>query len=521
MNTHDSERIFDVLEPHGYAAEPDAASADVMVVNTCSVREKAEHKLFSMLGRLRDWKEAQPGRQIAVAGCVASHQGSAIIRRAPWVDVVFGPDRIHELPVLLAEVEQGAPPRVAVAFDYDAPTFLSPVVDAAPTKLSGPTAFVTVMKGCDERCTFCIVPYTRGSERYRPAADIVEECKHWVRRGVREITLLGQTVNSWHEPLPLTHDAAAQIDAPTSTQASPAARVRGSIKATSHFAQLLHLIAEEVPELLRLRYTSPHPRHVTDALLEAYHHLAVLPDHVHLPVQSGSNRMLRRMLRRYTRAEYMESIAALRRVRPNMTFSTDIIVGFPGETDADFAETLSLVQEVGYASVYAFKYSPRPHTPALNFEDVAVAEEVKEARLATLFEVADEVQARHLASLVGAEVDVLIESRGKGDEGLWQGRSQRHEIVHLSTPSSDGTGIRDADVSAIAPGALVRARVEYAGARSVKAVPLALRVAAPVSVGLGGAPNPQSAGQVVAGEDGARGVKRRLPVAAAHASASP
>ncbi len=521
MNTHDSERIFDVLEPHGYGAEPEAALADVMVVNTCSVREKAEHKLFSMLGRLRDWKEARPGRQIAVAGCVASHQGSAIIRRAPWVDVVFGPDRIHELPVLLAEIEQGAPPRIAVAFDYDAPTFLSPVVDAAPTKASGPTAFVTVMKGCDERCTFCIVPYTRGSERYRPAADIVSECKHWVRRGAREITLLGQTVNSWHEPVTLTSQDNDCTSLDIASQMRSVPRMQGSSKAPSHFAQLLRLIAEEVPDLLRLRYTSPHPRHITEALLDAYHDLDLLPDHVHLPVQSGSNRMLRRMLRRYTRAQYLESIASLRLARPNMTFSTDLIVGFPGETDADFAETLSLVEEVEFTSVYAFKYSPRPHTPALNFEDLAVAEDVKEARLAKLFEVADRVQARHLAGLVGSEVDVLIESRGKSNEGLWQGRSQRNEIVHLSAPSSSEPSASALNAAVLAEGALVRARVESAGARSVKAKPLVLLASPPAPVRLSEAGEGQAATQPAAAHANAPEGKRRLPLTTAIAGGLP
>lgn len=430
MNVHDSERMLSALEGHGYEATESPTDCDVVVVNTCSVREKAEHKLMSMLGRLREWKAERPARRIAVAGCVASQTGESLLHKAPWVDVVLGPDRISDLPRLLEEVDQGAPPRVAVDFDYEAPDFLTPSA-AQPVAGERAATFVTVMKGCDERCTFCIVPYTRGSERYRPAADIVQEIGYWTGRGVREVTLLGQTVNSWHEP-------GAKADR----------------KTPSNFAALLRQITSAHPELLRLRYTSPHPRHVTDALVEAYAELPQLCAHVHLPVQSGSDAQLKRMLRRYSRASYLEAIGRLRGARQGMTFSTDIIVGFPGETEADFAQTLSLIEEVGFTSVFAFKYSPRPYTPALKL-DGAVPETVKEARLARLFELSQRLQAEHLKRLEGQEVEVLIEDAGR-QPGAWRGRSERHEIVHLQAPE-------------LKVGDLVRGRVIEALAHSLKA----------------------------------------------------
>ncbi|HEY2735960.1 MAG TPA: MiaB/RimO family radical SAM methylthiotransferase, partial [Polyangiales bacterium] len=302
-------------------------------------------------------------------------------------------------------VRAGGPPIVRTVFDLNAPSFLTAQVRAERPEVS---AYVTVMKGCDERCTYCIVPYTRGAERYRSATEILAEIKQLCAGGVREITLLGQTVNSWHEP--------------------------GEAAGESRFAALLERIAGEVPALLRLRYTSPHPRHVTPALIEAHRTLAVLPPHMHLPVQSGSDRMLRLMLRRYRRQNYLERVRALRDARPEFTLSTDIIVGFPGETEQDFADTLSLVREVSFTSVFAFKYSPRPHTPALRLGD-NVPEAIKSERLARLFEVADAQQTQHLARLVGRDVQVLIEGRSKSDPARVTGRSERHEIVHIDAPA--------------------------------------------------------------------------------------
>jgi tRNA-2-methylthio-N6-dimethylallyladenosine synthase len=413
MNVHDSRRIEEVLRGAGMSPTDEPTVADLVVVNTCSVREKAEHKLMSLLGTLRLLKLERPGLLLAVAGCVAQQEGERLLRRAPYVDVVIGPDNIPELPDLLHAAAAGGPPLVRTEHDLESPEFL--VARPQPDRREV-TAYVTVMKGCDERCTFCIVPTTRGPERYRPASEIVSEIARLVEGGVREVTLLGQTVNSWHEP-----------GGPSASRDRP-----------SEFPSLLRRIAAEVPALLRLRYTSPHPRHVTEALVRAHAELDVLPRHVHLPVQSGSDRVLRRMLRRYSRAEYVARAAALSASRPGTTLSTDFIVGFPGETEEDFGETLSLVREVGFVAAFAFKYSPRPTTPALRLGD-DVTEDEKEERLARLFEVVAEQQGAHLRALVGTRQEVLVEGRSRG--GHLTGRSGRNEIVHVDAPAGeDPTG---------------------------------------------------------------------------------
>jgi tRNA-2-methylthio-N6-dimethylallyladenosine synthase len=415
MNVHDSRRIEEVLLASGYREASEPALADLLIVNTCSVREKAEHKLMSLLGTFRPFKEAQRGTVLAVAGCVAQQEGERLLKKAPFVDIVLGPDNIPELPALIREIEQGAPPVTRTVFDMDDPQFLraKPLADRREV-----TAYVTVMKGCDERCTFCIVPYTRGSERYRPADEIVGEIRDLVAGGVREVTLLGQTVNSWHEPGAVAEAAKAESKMAAST---------------SQFAELLRRIAREVPDLLRLRYTSPHPRHITPALVAAHAELEVLPAHVHLPVQSGSNRLLRRMARRYTAEDYVARTDALKSAKPGLTLSTDFIVGFPGETENDFEQTLELVRRVGFVAAFGFKYSPRPYTPALKLGD-EVPEEVKDERLARLFALVETQQQAHLHSLVGQELTVLVEGPSPGDTGRFAGRSERNEIVHIIAP---------------------------------------------------------------------------------------
>jgi tRNA-2-methylthio-N6-dimethylallyladenosine synthase len=412
MNVHDSRRIEEVLGAEGWSATDEVTLADLIVVNTCSVREKAEHKLMSLLGTLRPLKDARRDVVIAVAGCVAQQEGERLLARAPFVDVVLGPDNIPELPALVEEARDGAPPIARTVFDVEDPRFLVARPRPEPARREV-TAFVTVMKGCDERCTYCVVPYTRGPERYRAADEIVAEIAALVSGGVREVTLLGQTVNSWFEP--------------------------GTEQNQSQFAGLLRRIARQVRALARLRYTSPHPRHVTAELVRAHAELEVLPAHVHLPVQSGSDRMLRRMLRRYKRADYLERAHALRSARAGLTLSTDVIVGFPGETEEDFLETLSLVREAGFVAAFGFKYSPRPHTPALELGD-DVPEEVKDDRLARFFEVVGTQQRAHLASLAGTRQQVLVE--GRSPRGTrFTGRTSRHEIVHLDGPSGvDLTG---------------------------------------------------------------------------------
>jgi tRNA-2-methylthio-N6-dimethylallyladenosine synthase len=414
MNMHDTERMEEALLAHGWIVAGSAEAADLIVLNTCSVREKAEHKLRSEIGKLRPLKEQNPELVIAVAGCVAQQEGEKLLQRIAHLDLVVGPDNLGELPALALAQRAGALPVARTVFDLDAPTFLS----ADPSRRSGPapvSAFVTTMKGCDERCSFCIVPYTRGPERYRAADEIVSEIQRWVDAGSKEVVLLGQTVDSYRDPsLP-----PPESDDPDETQ----------------FPGLLRRIAREVPGLVRLRYTSPHPRHATASLARAHGELDVLARHVHLPVQSGSDRVLRRMIRRYTRAEYVSRTTRLREARPGLTLSTDIIVGFPGETKEEFAETLSLVREVGFVSLFGFKYSPRPHTPALKLAD-DVSEEEKSERLSRLFEVAEEQGSAHLDALVGTRQDVLVEGASKATSDIARvtGRTGHNEIVHVEAP---------------------------------------------------------------------------------------
>jgi tRNA-2-methylthio-N6-dimethylallyladenosine synthase len=414
MNAHDSARMEEVLVSHGWTPASELEGADLIVFNTCSVREKAEQKLRSEMGKLAPLKKKRPDVVLAVAGCVAQQEGEKLLERIDHLDLVVGPDNLAELPALALEQIAGALPRARTEFDLVAPRFLSASPEAGKAPVS---AFVTTMKGCDERCSFCVVPYTRGPERYRPASEIVSEVARWVAAGTREVTLLGQTVDSYRDP---------SLPPPASDDPDE-----------SQFPHLLRLIAREVPGLARLRYTSPHPRHATAALAAAHGELDVLARHVHLPVQSGSDRMLKRMIRRYTRAEYVARAERIRVARGReagdlLTLSTDIIVGFAGETEADFEMTLSLVREVGFTSLFGFKYSPRPLTPALKLED-DVPEAAKSERLARLFEVAEGLTQAHLATLVGTRQRVLVEGASKSG-GRVEGRTDRNEIVHLEAP---------------------------------------------------------------------------------------
>ncbi|HKQ71658.1 MAG TPA: tRNA (N6-isopentenyl adenosine(37)-C2)-methylthiotransferase MiaB [Polyangiaceae bacterium] len=413
MNVHDSERIDETLRASGYRRAEVQEEADLIVINTCSVREKAEQKLRSLVGTLADLKKNRPEMVIAVAGCVAQQEGKKLLSRMKQVDVIIGPDNIVELPRLVDAVAGGAPPVVRTVFDIDEPIFLR----AVPDKERGvtPTAFVTVMKGCDERCSFCIVPHTRGPERYRASHEIVDEIGRLVEAGAREITLLGQTVNSYRDP---------------AQDLGPAPGATPGDADESEFASLLRRIARDVPALSRLRYTSPHPRHLTPSLVFAHRDLDVLARHVHMPVQSGSDRVLRRMIRRYTAAEYIERTSLLVASRPGLTLSTDVIVGFPGETDDDFEATLNLVRAVKFRGVFGFKYSQRPYTPAQKLKD-DVPEKAKSARLTALFALTEELQREHLDTLVGTTQEVLVEGPSKVGSNRVTGRTERSEIVHV------------------------------------------------------------------------------------------
>lgn len=483
MNVHDSERMHEVLRRAGYTESDDPRDADVVVLNTCSVREKAEQKLLSEVGRLAKWKRTHPEMVLVVAGCVAQQEGERLLTRSQGIDLVLGPDNIPELPRLLDDIGLGAPPLVRTVFDLEAPRFLTALFDdggSAPTAVAAraPTAYVTTMKGCNERCSFCIVPYTRGPERYRPSAEIVAEIAGLVSAGVREVTLLGQTVNSYRDP---------SSELPRAPGASP------DDPDESEFAALLRRIAAEVPGLARLRYTSPHPRHLTPSLIEAHADLAVLARHVHLPVQSGSDRILKRMIRRYTRAEYVARVGSLVARLPDLSLSTDIIVGFPGETEDDFAATLSLVREVGFRGLFGFKYSQRPYTPARKLAD-DVSEAEKSERLARLFEVSEELLGAHLQRLVGSRQRVLVEGAGKEGTEAWSGRTERNEIVHVT--GAEGLDLRGTIVEVVITRAnkhSLQAELSDEARASAKPLP-----AAPVD-----APKPRAAGE-----------RRSLPIVA-------
>jgi tRNA-2-methylthio-N6-dimethylallyladenosine synthase len=454
MNVHDSDRMEEVLHAFGWTPAASAEDADLIVLNTCSVRERAEQKLRSEVGKLAPLKRARPELIIAVAGCVAQQEGEKLLSRVKHLDLVLGPDNIPELPHLLESLFAGGPPVARTVFDLDAPRFLSAHPDAARGNVPV-SAVVTTRKGCDERCSFCIVPTTRGPERYRPAKDIVDEVARWVEAGAREVVLLGQTVDSFRDPL---------LPPPESNDPDE-----------SQFPALLRRIAREVPRLGRLRYTSPHPRHATPSLVRAHAELDVLAHHVHLPVQSGSDRMLRRMIRRYDRAEYVERARLLLSARPDMTISTDVIVGFPGETEEDFDATLSLMREIGFIQAFAFKFSPRPGTPAVKLGGAGkdVPEAVKGERLARLFATVEGRQVAHLIELVGSRASVLVEGPSKSGEHF-QGRTERNEIVHVEpVPGKELTGaIVEVEITAAhkhslagRPTQLAAASLPAAGAR--------------------------------------------------------
>lgn len=489
MNVHDSTRMEEVLVGAGYQPAEGPERADVVILNTCSIREKAEHKLRSEVGRLGLLKRERPELVIGVAGCVAQQEGEALIARLPQIDLVLGPDNISELPALLADQALGGPPRVRTVFDVDAPSFLQATPALGKT---GVTAFVTVMKGCNERCSYCIVPHTRGPERYRSSREILDECRRLVDAGVREITLLGQTVNSYQDPL-------GALEPAPGAGSARWRHTRGSLASAdeTEFPALLYAIAREVPELLRLRYTSPHPRHLTPSLILAHRELAMLARHLHLPVQSGSDAQLRRMRRRYSAAEYVERTTALVEAVPGLTLSTDVIVGFSGETDEDFEATLALVRQVGFVALFGFKYSVRPYTPAQKLVD-DVSEEEKARRLERLFQTVDEKKNAHLASLVGATLSVLVE--GPGKTGGLTGRSERNEIVHL-----DGDLVTDP--IHVGVGDVVRAKVTAAYKNSLAGRALEVTNAAVRRV-----PARTSVGAPAPGESKAARPSRALPV---------
>ncbi|KRA96463.1 (dimethylallyl)adenosine tRNA methylthiotransferase [Devosia sp. Root685] len=413
MNVYDSDRMADALAPHGYAPTTDMAEADLVLLNTCHIREKASEKVFSELGRLKELqteKRATGGDlMIGVAGCVAQAEGEEIARRAPMVDMVFGPQAYHRLPDMLAKAEASrhmhpALRRAVVDTDFPEEDKFAhlPAAKKDVTIGRGLTAFLTVQEGCDKFCSFCVVPYTRGTEVSRPVAQVLDEARRLADAGVKEITLLGQNVNAYHGE-------------------DSSGRAVG-------LGELAYLLAE-IPGLERLRYTTSHPRDMDDALIAAHRDLAFLMPYLHLPVQSGSDRILKAMNRKHTAAEYLRLIERIKDARPDMALSGDFIVGFPGETDADFEDTLKIIRDVGYASAYSFKYSTRPGTPGANLTD-QVEEAVKAERLARLQELVNKQTTDFHASCVGRTLPILIERVGRMP-GQVGGRSPYLQAVHL------------------------------------------------------------------------------------------
>jgi tRNA-2-methylthio-N6-dimethylallyladenosine synthase len=399
MNEYDSAKIADLLaESDELSPSSSPRDADVIVFNTCSVREKAQEKVFSELGRAKELKQANPALLIAVGGCVASQEGAGIVKRAPYVDVVFGPQTLHRLPALLAERRRTGNAQVDVSFPE-----IEKFDHLPRARVEGPSAFVSVMEGCSKYCSFCVVPYTRGEEVSRPFDDVIAEVADLAARGVKEVTLLGQNVNAYRGP---THAGAI-----------------------ADFAELLLHVAE-IEALERIRFTTSHPREFTPRLVKAFTAIPKLADQVHLPVQSGSDRVLAAMKRGYSSLEYRSIVRKLRRARPGISVSSDFIVGFPGETEADFEATMRLVEDMGFDDSYSFLYSPRPGTPAADLPDTIPAD-IKLARLKRLQARIDAQAGAISRGMVGTVQRILVEGPSRKDPGDLAGRSANNRTVNF------------------------------------------------------------------------------------------
>ncbi len=420
MNVHDSEKVAGTLLAQGYKQVPEPEQADLVLYNTCSIRDKAEQKVFSRLQQFK--REAGKGKTFAVLGCVAQQEGAKVFDKAPHVSLVCGSASYTRLPQMLVQLEAGERRVTGLELDTDE-TFETPF-----TRRDNPhRAYITIIEGCDKSCAYCVVPYTRGPERSRTSASVIEEARRLADQGYTEIQLLGQNVNSYRDPSPPGWD----------------------------FATLLARVAE-TPGLRRVRFTTSHPRDFVKGIVDAIDANPVLANHVHLPVQSGSTRVLERMRRQYTRQEYLERIAWMKASRRQIAITTDIIVGFPGETEADFKETLSLLDEVEYDAIFSFKYSPRPNTPALGL-DGHVPEEEKGRRLTIVQERQRAIQIRRHAELVGATQEVLVEGYNQAT-GQWIGRTAENRVLNFTVEQPNGHSLI---------GEYMRVRVTRAGPNSL------------------------------------------------------
>ena len=417
MNEYDSARMADLLgESHGLVVTQSPDDADVLLLNTCSIREKAQEKVFHQLGRWKRLKQKNPNVIIGVGGCVASQEGAEIGKRAPFVDLIFGPQTLHRLPEMIEHRRRGEPAVVDISFPeiekFD--RLPEPSVD-------GPAAFVSIMEGCSKYCTFCVVPYTRGEEVSRPVDDVIAEIAGLADRGVKEVNLLGQNVNAY--------------------------RGRNHLNETVDFAELLHLV-NLVPGIERIRYTTSHPVEFSEAIVACYGEIPALVDHLHLPVQSGSDRILMAMKRGHTTLEYKATIRALRRLRPNISLSSDFIIGFPGETEDDFAATMGLIEEIGFDTSFSFIYSARPGTPAAELPD-DTPESVKKQRLHILqgriAQQAQQISER----MVGTRQRVLISGFAKRGPGQLSGRTENNRVVNFACTNTQLIGnFVDVDITA-------------------------------------------------------------------------
>lgn len=408
MNEYDSDKMADVLgAAQGYESTQNMDEADLILFNTCSVREKAQEKVFSDLGRIKHLKKK--GVQIGVGGCVASQEGEAIIKRAPYVDVVFGPQTLHRLPELLHARAQLNKPQVDISFPE-----IEKFDHLPPAKVEGASAFVSIMEGCSKYCSYCVVPYTRGEEVSRPFEDVLVEIAGLADQGVKEINLLGQNVNAYRAPM--VGDAMA------------------STGEVADFATLLEYVAD-IPGIERIRYTTSHPNEFTPALIAAYEKIPKLVSHLHLPVQHGSDKILMAMKRGYTAMEYKSTVRKLRAIRPDMSLSSDFIVGFPGETDDDFNKMMKLIDDVGFDNSFSFIFSPRPGTPAANLHD-DTPHAVKLARLQTLQAAIETNLTAISARRVGTVQRILVEGPSKRDAAEFMGRTECNRVVNFAAPAA-------------------------------------------------------------------------------------
>lgn len=422
MNEYDSAQMANLLEgTNGLVETKDINEADVILLNTCSIREKAQEKVFSELGRFRKLKDKNPDLKIGVGGCVASQEGAAIIKRAPYVDMIFGPQTLHRLPELLAKREETGKPAVDVSF----PEIEKFDVIPAP-KANGVTAFVSIMEGCSKYCSYCVVPYTRGVEISRPFDDVLAETVALAEQGVREITFLGQNVNDY----------------------------QGEMH-SGEFADLALLIdyAAAIEGIDRIRYTTSHPTAFTQNLIQAYAEVPELANHLHLPVQSGSDRILAAMKRGYTTLEFKSKLRKLRKIRPDISISTDIIVGFPGETEKDFEDTMNLVHEINFDHSYSFIFSPRPGTPAAKLEDKTPMEE-KKARLKILQDRINLQAMRIGESMIGTTQRLLVDRTSKRDPEVLSGRTENNRVVNFTGDKEWIGGFVDVKITEALPNSL-------------------------------------------------------------------